>query len=389
MKVKQIPADFVVEEKTSLNLEGGGAFALYRLEKTGWTTPDALGVVRRRWNITPQRLSYGGLKDRHAKTAQHFTIWKGPSRPLHQKGIDVTYLGQVERPFDSRDISANGFELTLRSLWATDEDGQSETLRQLKQTGVPNYFDDQRFGSVGGENDFVARHLVRGEFEVALKTALTAPYAFDRAEQKKEKAILREHWGNWPRCKEELPRSHARSLVDYLVHHPQDFRGTLLRMRPELKGLYLSAYQSYLWNRMLALWLQETFPGDKLVSVGLKLGELPMHRDLSPDEFRIMEETQLPLPTARQRWNELDPRKGVYDRALQADGITQDDLKVRGMRELFFSKGERPVLNLPRNLTWEFADDELNAGRRKLILKFELNRGSYATLLVKRLGGDR
>src|SRR2546425_8917597 len=36
------------------------------------------------------------------------------------------------------------------------------------------------------------------------------------------------------------------------VHHPTDFKGALERLRPELRGLYLSAYQSYLWNRMLA-----------------------------------------------------------------------------------------------------------------------------------------
>ena len=109
-------------------------------------------------------------------------------------------------------------------------------------------------GSVAG-NDFVARHLVRGEFEAGLQLALAAPYEFDKAEQKREKAILRECWGNWPECKARLPRGHARSLVDYLVSHPTDFRGAVERLRPELQGLYLSAYQSYLWNGMLAAWL--------------------------------------------------------------------------------------------------------------------------------------
>ncbi|MBX9677645.1 MAG: tRNA pseudouridine(13) synthase TruD [Gemmataceae bacterium] len=389
MKVKQHPDDFVVNEKTHVVPDQAGAFAFYRLEKTGWTTPDALSVVRRRWNIVPQRLSYGGLKDRHAQTTQHFTIWRGPQRQLSQKGIRVEYLGQIEQPFDSRDIAANGFRLTLRNLSDEQSATAIQALPELKDYGVPNYFDDQRFGSVGGENDFVAKHMVLGNFETALKTALTAPYAFDRAEQKKEKAILREHWGDWPRCKEQLPRSHARSLTDYLVSHPADFRGAIARMRPELRGLYLSAYQSHLWNRMLALWLRETIPADRLVEVGLRLGDLPMHRGLTAEQIDMLRDTQLPLPTARQRWNDLDPRRQVYDQALQEDGISQDQLKIRGLRDLFFSKGERAVLNLPRDLTWEFADDDAHAGRKKLILSFELNRGSYATLLIKRLGGDR
>jgi tRNA pseudouridine13 synthase len=37
------------------------------------------------------------------------------------------------------------------------------------------------------------------------------------------------------------------------------------------------------------------------------------------------------------------------------------------------------------NLEWEAGDDDLNCGRRKLTLHFELPRGCYATMVVKRL----
>ena len=58
--------------------------------------------------------------------------------------------------------------------------------------GVPNYFDDQRFGSVAGEGgEFIARLLVQGRFEDALRLALAAPYEYDRAAQKKEKRCWR------------------------------------------------------------------------------------------------------------------------------------------------------------------------------------------------------
>src|SRR5439155_6782762 len=102
--------------------------------------------------------------------------------------------------------------------------------------------------------------------------ALLEPYEYDRAEQKREKAILESHWGNWAVCKEQLPRGHARSLVDYLRTHPDDFRGAVARLRPDLRGLYLSAYQSHLWNRMLARWLQEHCASEQLLAVELKLG---------------------------------------------------------------------------------------------------------------------
>ena len=77
-----------------------------------------------------------------------------------------------------------------------------------------------------------------------------------------EFAILRRLWGDWPACKQQLPRGHARSLVDYLAQHPGDFKGAVQRLRPELRGLYLSAYQSHLWNHMLVDWLSERIVRD-------------------------------------------------------------------------------------------------------------------------------
>src|SRR5262245_42724000 len=82
MKLKQSPDDFHAEELTDLVLAGEGAFAFYRLEKRGWSTPDALAAVRRRWKVEPRRLSYGGLKDRHAATVQYFSVFHGPRRRL-------------------------------------------------------------------------------------------------------------------------------------------------------------------------------------------------------------------------------------------------------------------------------------------------------------------
>jgi tRNA pseudouridine13 synthase len=282
MKLKQQPEDFQVEEVPSVAPGERGDHALYRLEKRGWTTPDALALVRRRWQLRPERLSYGGLKDRHATTIQYFSIFHGPRRNLQQQQISVRYLGQVERPYTSQEIACNRFQLVLRELSAAQVQHIQKLLPDVAAQGVPNYFDDQRFGSVTEANgEFVGRLLVRGRFEEALKLALTAPYAYDRAEQKREKRVLTQHWGDWERCKQELPRGHARSLVEYLRMHPTDFRGAIARLRPELRGLYLSAYQSHLWNRMLAAWLVRHCPADGLVPVELRLGPVPMHQCLA------------------------------------------------------------------------------------------------------------
>lgn len=385
MKLKQRPEDFRVEELTAATGGDAGEFAFYRLEKTGWTTPDALAAVRRRWQIDFRRLSYGGLKDRHAVTAQFLTIFRGPRRNLSHERVAVTYLGQRTDPYTSAEITANRFAVVMRGMTDTAVSLAGAALAEVAACGVPNYFDDQRFGSVGDPPAFVAREMVFGRFEEALKLALAAPYEFDRADAKREKATLLAHWRDWPTLKAQLPRGHARSLVDYLVTHPADFKGAVARLRPELQGLYLSAYQSYLWNRMLAVWLTHNLPAGDLAEVELKLGRVPVPVRVEAEKVAEWEALSLPLPSAR-----VKPEPGaawvpLVDEVLKAEGLTLAELKIKGMQKPFFSKGERAVGVRPANLSHAAEADDLNPGKRKLTLRFDLPRGSYATMLVKRV----
>jgi tRNA pseudouridine13 synthase len=387
MKVKQRPEDFQVEELTDVAPAEQGAFAFYRLEKRGWSTPDALAAIRRRWRIEPRRLSYGGLKDRHAVTVQYLTIFRGPRRSLNQQGIALDYLGQLSHVYNSTDIRANRFRVAVRHLTADAAQSALQALDEVRRDGVPNYFDDQRFGSVEPGQEFIARLLVLGRFEEALRQALAGPYEHDRAPAMAEKTLLKIHWGDWGRLKEQLPRGHARSLVDYLLHHPGDYRGAVARLRPELRGLYLSAYQSHLWNRMLARWIERHCRPEQIVPIATKLGNVPMWQHLDDEQRRELAELRLPLPSARSRLDPTDPRAELVHSVLAEEGLELKQLQVKGVRELFFSKGERSAQCFPSNMQAESAADELNAGREKVTLGFELPRGSYATLIIKRVTG--
>jgi len=385
MKVKQQPDDFRVEELTRIAPGDRGPFAFYRLEKRGWTTPDALAAIRRRWEIAPQRVGYGGLKDRHAATTQYLTIHHGPRRGLKHHAVTLTYLGQVAAPYSSCDILANRFRITLRDLSADAAQRAAAEALLVAHDGVPNYFDDQRFGSVGDGRDFVAKQMVLGQYEAALKLALTVPYEFDRGEEKRIKATLLECWGRWGECKDRLPRSHARSLVDYLVHHPTDFRGALARLRPELQGMYLSAYQSDLWNRILAERLVESGPAERLRPIRLRVGESPVPVRLDERQRDELFALAIPLPAARSPFDEDAPWANAARRVLTSEGLAWEQLKIRGMRKPFFTRGERAALVIPQEMTATAGPDERHPGQARLDLSFDLPRGSYATMVVKRV----
>ncbi len=385
MKLKQRPEDFRVEELTDAKTEHAGEFAFYKLEKTGWTTPDALAAVRRRWQIDFRRLSYGGLKDRHAITSQYLTIYRGPNRDLTHERVTLVYLGQRSEPFSAQDIVANRFTITLRAMTVPAITQSLSALKEVQGCGFPNYFDDQRFGSVSEPLEFVAREMVFGRFEQALLLALTAPYEFDRAETKREKALLRADWRDWAKLKSSLPRGHARSLVDYLSHHPEHFKGAVARLRPDLQGLYLSAYQSYLWNQMLAAWLRHNLASEELCEVELKLGVVPVPLRVNEPLRAEWESLSLPLPSARLKLEPGSSLMPIIDEVLSKEGLTLPELKVKGMQKPFFSRGERAISVQPSNLSCGDEPDDLNNGKRKLIMQFDLPRGCYATMLVKRV----
>jgi tRNA pseudouridine13 synthase len=59
-------------------------------------------------------------------------------------------------------------------------------------------------------------------------------------------------------------------------------------------------------------------------------------------------------------------------------------LKLKHIREVFFSKGERAAWFLPEELTWQAIPAE-REGQKHLKLRFTLPRGCYATMLIKRI----
>ena len=114
MKVKQVPGDFVVEERASIVAADRGRFAVYRLEKTGIGTLEALRAVRRAWRVPARAVGFGGLKDRHAETVQWVTIPAGPKRNLAEKAFRLTYQGKSEVPMSRMALTGNRFRLRLR-----------------------------------------------------------------------------------------------------------------------------------------------------------------------------------------------------------------------------------------------------------------------------------
>jgi tRNA pseudouridine13 synthase len=384
MKLKRIPEDFRVEEVPLVAGGAQGRFAFYRLTKRGIGTLEAIEAICRRWNLAGRRVSYGGLKDRHAVTVQYLTISDGPARVLHETSFDLEPLGRLARPYGPQQFRGNRFVVVLRDLSEQATSRGVRAVAALPRDGLPNYFDDQRFGSVGPDGEFIAQAWLKNQPERALWLAIAEPNRSDRPGTKAEKAILSEFWGRWPEAKARLGRSHARSLVTYLADHPSDFRGAFARLRRELRSLVFSAFQSHLWNLMLGRWIEQTARPDQRVAIAFKTATLPIHHDLDSDQAAALAGLRIPLPAARTALPE-GPTRELASAVLAPLGLAWEELRIKHLKDVFFSKGDRPARFLAADLSHAVTRDEIHPGRQKLRLTFELPRGAYATLVVKRV----
>jgi tRNA pseudouridine13 synthase len=136
---------------------------------------------------------------------------------------------------------------------------------------------------------------------------------------------------------------------------------------------------------MLADWVNDQVPKNDLTPIPLRLGEVPMPRRLSKELRATVRDLALPLHSARNHLDDADPRKPYFDRVLTEEEVTLDQFKLKGFRALFFSKGDRAAWCFPTDLEARDARDEENPRKKKLTMHFDLPRGSYATLVMKRI----
>ena len=375
MKIKQKPEDFVVVELDRYEPSKTGPFALYRLVKWDSGTIEAVRSLAKNWNLSQAQISFGGLKDRHARTEQVISVRGGPERNFEGSAFRVEFLGRSRDPITRSSFHGNRFEITVRDL------AEIPDLGPVKRFGVPNYFDDQRFGSLRGtEGEFIGRALVRGENEKALKLVLASPSGEDRKRERELKTLMRDRWGDWAALARELPMSTERNVASYLASHPGAFGFAFERLDQNLRILYVSAYQSWLWNRTLAgivRKLPDTY------EVEYAAGKHVFYRTIAPAAHDRLAELAIPLITPSEKFE--GEAAEITAALLSEEKVEQRQFRLKKLAKTFFGKGRRDALMAPAGLTSSSGDDELNRGRRKVTLSFELPKGSYATILLKRL----
>ena len=378
MKTKAKPEDFIVEELIDAPImRKRGEFTLYRLTKRGQNTLEVLRIISRNTRLAFDDFSYGGRKDRHALSTQYITVKNNPS-PLKIKEDDfaLEFLGFISRPMGPDLIYGNRFNITIRSLSSQDIEDASTRLPVVNTLGFPNYFDDQRFGTYDRAQGFLAQKLLKKHFNGALKIYLTRVTSEDKKKDRERKAALFKKWGDWQSCLKEARLSFEKLAFDRLSHDAGGFISLLREIPSQELSLFISCYQAFLWNEVLRRWI-------KLKSNAL----MNVYRGLAGDYiFPTGSIKNISIPTPASKMPAMDPEvENIYRAILTENALTQPMFNITKIRQAYFKSIQRAAIVLPLNLIFEFSDDEMRAGQKKLVLKFVLPRGSYATMLIKRI----
>ncbi|MEO0081190.1 MAG: tRNA pseudouridine(13) synthase TruD [candidate division WOR-3 bacterium] len=381
MKLKCRPEDFVVEEKVRLRLKRRGAYSIYRLVKRCWNTLDVIRELEARHRL--HRIGRAGLKDRYSLSVQYISAPGQGPKSVATENYRLTLIGMSDKPV-SRDLAlGNRFAITLRSLSENEVETVRAAVPRVRQDGVPNYYDDQRFGSARHGLGFIGRKLIDGHFNGALKLLLATPSAADDSRTRRTKQYLAEHWGDWNRCLEAAPED-ARLALRHLSKHRSDFKTAVKLLPRGLLELFINAYQSYLWNETLAgLLARLRIPARK---VEYSVGALLFYERLAPDKLSYLRRLLIPALAPSTKFRS-DRVASVAAEVLDREGLELGRLrpKVR-LGGLYFKPYERAAIVVPSELELsEPRPDDMYPGRYKMELRFFLPPGSYATVVLKRL----
>lgn len=379
--IKARPEDFIVEERAELPLVEAGDYRVYRLTKSGWTTPDLVRHLARICGISPAAIAYGGKKDRHGLTSQFITIRDGRVFSRTERNFRLESVGFMERPMGPDLIQANAFRITIRDLRETAS--LEGSLAGVRESGVPNFFDDQRFRSYDPERGFFAEKILRRHYNGAIQVYLTSTTPEMSSAERQRRRGMFEKWRDWPACLEIASGREEKEILGYLAAHPKEFARALHKLPQDEIAMRYSSFQSHLWNELLRRVIRGAVRDVSAVA-GAE-GAYLFWRALDDPAGAGLRD--LWLPTAAPHMIFQDERtEALFGEILGERNLRRSDFRTRALRKVYFKSFRRRAVVHPENLeVLETGADEMHPGRRAIALSFALPRGAYATILVKRL----
>ena len=284
------------------------------------------------------RVNILGLKDKRALCYLYMSSRskKAIISTYSLNNLRITPIGFTCRPLVKSDLIGNCFKIKIILKERIEEENVRNWVRALENGKVPNFYGIQRFG-IKNPNHIVGKMLVRREFADAAKMVLGRDFKDER-----------------------------RAIE------------ALRKLPITVRRIYVQAYQSYLFNKMLSVILGDykELPFDDKVRIFEKNYYIHTKRMGGKNKLLIR------IPEAQLAGYSFRPKSDVYSkylmRILEEEGISYKNFFIRGMEEISVEGGFRPVAIPAWHVNYTLKEDEL-------LVKFVLHTGSYATAALREL----
>mgnify|MGYP001225719682 CR=1 FL=1 len=376
-RTRQEPADFLVEEIPLYTPCGHGDHLYLLIEKEGLTTFDLLNRLAKALNCRERDLGYAGLKDARAITRQ--TISVPLRKPADIEELDLPGIRILSASFHTNKLrpghlAGNRFTIRIESPLPDASDRATAIFDVLADLGVPNRFGEQRYGLLGN-SAHIGRAILRGDFRLAADEIIGEPQRISHAGW--QKASEAYHSGNLAAAIELFPRHcHNEQRLVTALHKGADHRRAVLGMPHKLLRLYLSAYQSQLFDRLVDMrlsTLERLWPGDlawkHCNGACFKVTD-PASEQPRADRFEIS-------PTAPMYGYKVTLATGQAG-LLEESLLDKEQLKLPNFRlgEGLAMAGECRPLRVP------LTETRVEQQGKQLTLSFALPKGSFATAVL-------
>lgn len=401
-RLRSLPEDFVVEEdsRPPAPAHGPGKYTIATVRATNWETNRLVAEIARRLRIGRGDVYFAGTKDKRAVKTQQLAI-KAPLDAVQRlalKDVEILAAFRADQAPKIGHLYGNRFTITVRDLACSPE----EALRRCNATaehlatagGAPNFFGPQRFGSLRPTTHEIGEKLLRGELPGALLAYVGNPIEGEPPDAHEARRYV-ETTHDYAGALDRYPRhlEPERAILSRLAEKDDPERA-LRALPPNLQTMFIYAFQSLLFNRMLSerirrgLPLAEPLDGDLLEA---------LDRSGTPDRERFIPVTKRNLEKCRRacaRAQSLTTGLLVgYDVPIAAGVMGEIERSILGQArvhpELFqmphlphlASRGTRRELVAPiRGLALDGGEDARGGFVR---LQFTLHRGSYATSVLR------
>lgn len=149
-RLRDRPQDFLVEEILGFEPDGDGEHTLLLIRKTGANTEWVARRLASHAGLPVAAVGYAGMKDRRAVTTQWFSVHTGVVRDTDWSALGVQEIEVLKYYRHRRKLrrgALRGNRFQIRVRdLRGDRDVLGERLESVRRFGVPNYFGAQRFG---------------------------------------------------------------------------------------------------------------------------------------------------------------------------------------------------------------------------------------------------